>query len=241
MVRCRLRLVTASTLIGMIVLTCLGRLSRAAPPDDQSENAPIVLFDGKTLQGWTDSTGNLPSDGWEVSEGAIHRRARAGDLLTARKFDNFDLQFEWKITRSGNSGLKYRTTRGKNKRIYGCEYQLLDDANHVNGLKPTTRAGALYDLYAPDESVKELRPVGEYNSSRVVARGSRIEHWLNGRKILAFDTNSDDWNARIAKSKFRTIKDFASAKPGPILLQDHGNEVWFRNIVIQPLSSQVAE
>jgi hypothetical protein len=225
----RTPVVTVATAVALIV-SALGA-SRTEP-----EAVPVPLFDGKTLRGWTDINGNPPSPGWEVVDGAIHRRERAGDLVTDSRFENFDLRFEWKIARGGNSGLKYRTALGKNKKMYGCEYQLLDDDNHPNGKKATTRAGSLYDLIAPAEADKVLKPVGEYNESRVVARGSRIEHWLNGRKILDVDTAGDDWKNLLARSKFKAIKDFASEKPGPILLQDHGNEVWFRSIEIRPLS-----
>ena len=140
----------------------------------------------------------------------------------------------------GNSGLKYRTFPVPKKGLYGCEYQILDDDNHPNGKKDTTRCEALYDLYAPDEAQKVVKPVGEYNASRVVAQGTRLEHWLNGKKILDVDTASDEWKARIAKSKFKSFKEFAAEKPGPILLQDHGNEIWFRNIVIRPLPARPA-
>jgi hypothetical protein len=199
----------------------------------------IPLFDGKTLQGWTDQNGNPPSAGWAVDDGALHRKAlRAGSLITERQFDNFDLRFEWKINKGGNSGLKYRTFPVPKKGLYGCEFQILDDDNHRNGNKATTRCGALYDLYAPDEGQKVLKPPGEYNTSRVVAQGSQIEHWLNGRKVLEIDTASADWKDRIGKSKFRTFPEFGAAKLGPILLQDHNNEVWFRNIAIRPLPAE---
>ena len=100
--------------------------------------------------------------------------------------------------------------------------------------------GALYDLYAPDEGQKVVKPVGEYNASRVVAQGTRLEHWLNGKKILEVDTASAEWKDRIAKSKFKSFKEFAAEKPGPILLQDHNNEIWFRNIKIRPLPARPA-
>jgi hypothetical protein len=237
-------LLITTAMAAALNLAALGVSVRAVAPDSgaDSEGEFLALFDGKTLQGWNDGNGRPPSKGWEVVDGAIHRRERAGYLVSDQLFDNFDLRFEWKIPRGTNSGVKYRTTRVEKKGLYGCEYQLLDDDNHVNGLKATTRCAALYDLYAPDESVKVLKPVGEYNTSRVVAQGTRIEHWLNGRKVLEVDTAGDDWKQRIARSKFRAIKDFAAEKPGPIMLQDHNSEVWFRKVVIRRLPSRpVAE
>ncbi len=212
----------------------------AAADDSSSELVP--LFDGKTLDGWLLPNGKPPGNEWDVSDGAIHhRKGRGGHLISEKQFTDFELQFEWKIAHGGNSGVKYRTTMTP-KGLYGCEYQLLDDPNHSNGKNPKTRLAALYDLYAPDEGAKQPRPVGEFNESRIVARGSKLEHWLNGKKVLEVDTASDDWKARIAKSKFKTIGDFAASKPGPILLQDHGDEVWFRNIMIRPLAaSRTAE
>jgi len=233
----------AVAVAGALVLSAAGTSVWALAPaaDKPGDAGWIPLFDGTSLSGWTDTSGKAPSEGWEVVDGAIHRKAlRAGNLITDRQFDNFDLRFEWKVNKGGNSGLKYRTFPVPKKGLYGCEYQILDDDNHPNGKKDTTRCGALYDLYAPDEGQKVLRPLGEYNASRVMAQGTRIEHWLNGRKILEIDTASDEWKDRIAKSKFRSFKEFAAEKPGPILLQDHNNEIWFRNIAIRPLPARPA-
>jgi hypothetical protein len=237
----RARLVTTA-LSAALFLAALGAGVRAGAPADAPEAGAkteaefLSLFDGKTLQGWTDVNGKPPSSGWSVEDGVIHRNAlKAGNIITERQFDNFELRFEWKVNKGGNSGLKYRTFPVPKKGLYGCEYQILDDDNHPNGKKATTRCGALYDLYAPDEGQKVVKPVGEYNASRVVAQGTRIEHWLNDKKILEVDTASDDWKDRIAKSKFKTFKEFGAEKPGPILLQDHNNEIWFRNIKIRPL------
>jgi hypothetical protein len=228
-----IRLITAAASAALL----LAVVAAGAGAGGDSESGFIPLFDGKTLAGWTDQSGKPPSAGWQVEDGALHRKGlRAGSLISERQFDNFELRFEWKINKGGNSGLKYRTFPVPSKGYYGCEYQILDDDNHPNGKKATTRCGALYDLYAPDEGQKVLRAVGEYNASRVVAQGTRIEHWLNGQKILEIDTASSEWKDRIAKSKFRTFPEFAAARPGPILLQDHNNEIWFRNIEIRPLS-----
>ncbi len=209
---------------------------------DRPEAGWVSLFDGKTLRGWTTPDGQPVSQGWEVVDGAIHRNGKGGQIVTEGEFDNFELSLEWKVAKGGNSGVKYRiqphpTRKGQ---WVGCEYQVLDDDNHPNGKKPTTRAGALYDLYAPDEASKELRPVGEYNSLRIVARGTKLEHWLNGQKVLEIDTASQDWKDRIARSKFKTVPGFAAARPGKILLQDHNSEVWFRDIKVRPLPSPPA-
>jgi hypothetical protein len=210
-----------------------GRPGLSAPEDGAGGFIP--LFDGKTLDGWRNASGKPVGEGWDVEDGAIHhRKGRGGHLVSERQFADFELRFEWKIAKGGNSGVKYRITQTP-RGMYGCEYQLLDDPNHPNGKNPKTRLGALYDLYAPDEDAKAPRPVGEYNASRVVARGSRLEHWLNGKKVLDVDTASDDWKQRIGRSKFRTVSGFGDPRPSPILLQDHGDEVWFRNVAVRPL------
>lgn len=216
--------------------TALAVALLGAADEERSEFVP--LFDGKTLNGWRTPAGAQPKTGWEVVDGAIHHlKGRGGHLVSEKQFTDFELRFEWKIAKGGNSGVKYRMTH-TTKGLYGCEYQLLDDPNHSNGKNPRTRLGALYDLYAPDESIKEPRPVGEYNQSRIIAQGPKLEHWLNGKRILNVDTSSDKWKELIGRSKFRSIDGFAAEKPSPILLQDHGDDVWFRNIEIRVLPAE---
>ena len=192
------------------------------------------------MQGWglLYSESAQISPGWFVEGDAIRRdveRARrAGYLIwTEHKFGDFELSWKWKIAPGGNSGVKYRVANF-NGRWLGCEYQLLDDTQHSNASDPTKRAGALYGLYAPNPN-KKLKPVGQYNQSRVVARGSRIEHWLNGSKILEFDTSSRDWCNRVCCSKFCEYAGFGQNAAGFVMLQDHGDDVWFRDLVVRVL------
>ena len=193
------------------------------------------LFDGRSLTGWQ-NVKNLPiSQGWNVDDEAIHRKPvrdiKVGHLYwKAREFGDFQLSWQWKISPGGNSGVKYRVFSEKGRWL-GFEYQLLDDQRHPNASDPKKTTGALYGLFAPEEN-KRLHPVGQYNSSRVVARGSQIEHWLNGVKILEVDTSSEQWRSRVARSKFNEFPRFGRTEKGKILLQDHGHEVWFRNIAI---------
>lgn len=205
-----------------------------------SANEFISLFDGETLNGWVTLDDRPVTRGWEVVDGTIHvkvEKERADSIKTTRVFENFELEFEWRVARGGNSGVKYLAKESRSDRgvgYFGCEFQLLDDGNHKNGRTPNKTAGSLYGLYPPSAGQKKLKPLNEFNQSRVVVDNGHLEHWLNGRKIVDATIGSQDWNARVAKSKVSSVKDFAVG-PGVILLQEHLSEAWFRNIRIRPL------
>jgi hypothetical protein len=185
----------------------------------------ISLFDGETLNGWVTLDDKPVTRGWDVVDGAIHvkiEKERSGYIKTTRTFENFVLEFEWRVAKGGNSGVKYLAKESDSDRgraYYGCEYQLLDDKRHKNGRTPTKTAGSLYDLYAPDKEQRRLKPLGEFNHARIVVNNGRIEHWLNGRRIVEATIGSEDWQTRFRKSKVSTVKDFAVG-PGVILLQE---------------------
>ena len=188
----------------------------------------ITLFDGKTLDGWQSKKGGVPSEGWVVVDGLLFRKGGGGDIVTKKTFENFELEVEWKISKAGNSGIKYRFKNG-----LGPEFQVLDDDGHDNGKNPYTSAGAMYLMAKPNDE-KTLKPVGEFNTARIVANGNTLEHWLNGKKVLEMEVGSDAWNKRKAKTKFRKAKAYGEGA-GQILLQDHGNEVWYRTVRIREL------
>lgn len=190
----------------------------------------IALFDGKTLHGWSTLNGDPVTKGWEVQDGMLHRINRGGHILTEQEFGNFELEFEWKIAKRGNSGVKYRLKKF-GRQWLGCEYQLYDD----RGKPGTTQStGALYALYAPPKD-KPLKPVGEFNTSRILVNDQRVEHWLNGEKIVDAEIGSEDWVNRVARSKFHKYDGFAKTARSKLMLQDHGSEVWFRKITLRPL------
>ncbi|MEQ8790987.1 MAG: DUF1080 domain-containing protein [Pirellulaceae bacterium] len=194
----------------------------------------ISLFDGKTLAGWTTQDGKPVTAGWKVTDGAIHRESRGGNIFFEQPFGDFELSFEWKIVAGGNNGLKYRVRNYGNQTL-GCEYQLLGDSE-PKFTKGST--GSLYALYEPNENVK-LNAVGEWNTAKIVAHGPRIEHWLNGEKIVEADVASDEWRKRLSQSKFAKHQDFARNTIGRIMLTDHGSPVWYRNLKLTPLPPQV--
>jgi hypothetical protein len=193
------------------------------------------------------ASGNVP----RVADG---RPLNGGDLMTVDTFGDFELTWEWKVTPGANSGVKYNVSeemsvaqagsmtpaavaRGAiapNHSALGFEYQMLDDDRHEDGNLATHRSGALYDLIAPGPA-KQLRPVGGWNRSMVIFRGNHGEHWLNGQKIVEFDLGTARMDSLLAHSKYRSIPGFGDRRHGHIVLQDHGDEVYFRTIKVRPL------
>lgn len=198
-----------------------------------AEEKSVSLFDGKTLDGWESAKGGKPGEGWKVEEGCIHRVGGGGDLLSKGEYGDFVLEFEWKISAGGNSGVKYRVRKSPGGWL-GPEYQVLDDAGHPNGKVADTSAGSLYEV-VPASKDKVLLPAGQWNRSKIVAKGSVLEHWLNNQLVLKIDTSGKDWPDLKKASKFAKMEDFAGPGKGRILLQDHGDEVWFRAIRIEKL------
>jgi len=205
-----------------------------------------LLFDGKTTNGWRGhGRSYFPTNGWEIEDGCLRTfgpgdkmGSRGGDLVTTRKFTDFEFSFDWKISPGGNSGVKYFVIEPEKGRSgLGFEYQLLDDDQNEDAkVGDTHKAGALYDLIPPS-SAKTLKPVGEFNQSRLIVRGTHVEQWLNGAKIIdVADITSPEFQALLAKSKYKNIKNFGHKAPTVILLQEHGSDVWFRNLKIRPLT-----
>jgi len=195
-----------------------------------------LLFDGKTTRGWRGWKRATVPKAWEVRDGALSLVPGddGGDICTSEEFDNFELRLEWKIEPGGNSGIFYRASEDYRWAAEtGPEFQILDDERHPNGKTPETSAGAVYALYAPSKKV--ARPAGEWNVIRIIAKGNHVEHWMNNVKITEYVMGSEDWNSRVAKSKFASFPEFGKRAKGRIVFQDHGYKVWFRNIRIKRL------
>src|SRR5688500_12745255 len=213
-----------------------------------------LLFDGSTLRGWRGlGRDTVPTAHWVVEGGAIRKipsgkiarqadgqPVAGGDLMTAPAFADFELSFEWKIAPGANSGVKYNVSEAfslknaSNHAALGFEYQVLDDDRHEDGKLASHRTAALYDMIEPN-ATKRVRPVGEWNQSTIVFRGVHGEHWLNGAKVVEYDLGTPRMDSLLAKSKYRTIPVFAERRRGHIVLQDHGDEVWYRSIKIREL------
>jgi type 1 glutamine amidotransferase len=190
-----------------------------------------LLFDGRSFDGWRIYKRQGVDQGWVVKDGAmmVPARARAGDIMTTEQFGEFDFRFEFKVTRNANSGVIYRVRETQNATYQtGPEYQVLDAAARA-GRKHV--AGALYDMIAPAGGA--LRPVGQYNSGRIVLRNGRLQHWLNGTKVLECSYGDEAWKQLVAGSKFRKMPEFGTHATGHIAFQDHGGEVWYRSIRIR--------
>jgi hypothetical protein len=212
----------------------------------------ISLFDGTSLNGWRAYNGDEMPPGWmiidsvltfttdQIMEEDYDYKGSRDIIYGASEFDNFELYLEWKIPKGGNSGIFYHLKEGYDgPPEVAPEYQLLDDKNyeevHNYKLKDWQKTGADYAMYSPDTSEKKLNPIGEWNSSRIVFTPKRAEHWLNGRKVLSFIPWSEDWYERRNLGIWSGAPNYAKYKTGFIGLQDHGSNLYFRNIKIKKL------
>lgn len=209
-----------------------------------------LLFDGKTSQGWRGfHQKEFPQTGWAIADGCIKhvagqgaQSAHGGDIITVDQFDNFELQLEWRLAPGGNSGIKYLISESlppTGGSGVGFEMQVLDDIGHPDakaGMNGNRTAGSLYDLI-PARGDKKLRPVGEFNHVRLIVNNGHIEHWLNGEKVVEFEQGGEVLRKQIAQSKFKSIPNFGEVRKGHILLQDHGDDVCFRNVKIRELKT----
>ncbi|WP_263410909.1 3-keto-disaccharide hydrolase [Terriglobus tenax] len=210
-----------------------------------------LLFDGKTTNGWRSARGGgFPTTGWAVKDGTLtvtetggEEAGNGGDIVTTRTYSNFELSVDFKTSPGANSGIMYFVDldlmpwkNGKGSAI-GFEYQVLDDNLHPDakrGVNGDRTVASLYDMI-PAAKDKPIKPVGEWNTARIVVRGKHAEHWLNGVKVLEYDRDSPEFKAILAGSKYKAFPTYGQAASGYILLQDHGFPVWFRNIKIREL------
>jgi hypothetical protein len=210
------------------------------PADAQGWTA---LFDGTPASlaaNWRGYRKQSPPGNWRVEEGALSyvpgAAAGRGDLLSKAQFGDFELEYEWRVAPGANSGVMWRVSEDQEFPWQsGPEQQVLDDERHLDGRIPTHRAGALYDFVTPPAGV--VRPVGEYNRARVVARGARVQLYLNDRPTADVDFASDSGRRLLAASKFKAMPRFAQNASGHVVLQDHGDRVWFRNVRVRPLGA----
>jgi Domain of Unknown Function (DUF1080) len=208
--------------------------------EQQAADGWKLLFDGKTMNGWR-SFKNKENNTWEVVDGMLHCKSpedstatNRGDIVTTEQYENFEFTFDWKIAPTHNSGVMFRVTEEYEvPYATGPEYQVIDDQGYPSALKPAQLSAANYDMHVPEN--KNLKPVGEWNSSRIVVNGNQVEHWLNGSKVVAYELGSEDWKKKVADSKWKDFPGYGLAKKGHLDLQDHGGEVWYKNLYIKVL------
>lgn len=238
-------------LVGIVLSPhAFGQIQTASPAQNtltpgERADGWTLLFDGKTLDGWRGAyLDSLPSRGWEVRDGMIVVQASGGgeatfggDIVTREEYSDFDLRLEFKLTEGANSGIKYFVTEQQPRTpgsAKGLEFQILDDTNHPDaklGIEGNRALASLYDLMPAKN--KNTRPIGEWNEARILVRDKLVEHWLNGTKVLEYTRGGKVFLAHKAKSKFKDLEQFGEAERGHLLLQDHGNTVYFRNIKIR--------
>ena len=208
-------------------------------PAQQDDDGWVMLFDGKTTNGWRGTMGKpFPVDGWKIENGVLTAlEGEPGDnIVTEKMYSDFDLRLEFKIQPKANSGVKYFVLEGGYRKgsTLGLEYQIVDDSR-IQG-DPTgdsKKLASLYAIYASGPT--HPNPPGEWNEIRIYAKGKYVEHWLNGEKVLSFTRGTKDFRERVAQSKFKDCKKFGEAKKGLIMLQDHSDEVSYRNVRIKEL------
>ncbi|HZB25856.1 MAG TPA: DUF1080 domain-containing protein [Vicinamibacterales bacterium] len=223
-------------------------LVMASPVPPQAQGTPgwTQLFDGTSLKGWRGyKQQDATKTRWKVENGMLTvdpgdgsdtRGAR--DLITEGTYDNFELAFEWKVSPGGNSGVKYFVLEDQNSAI-GHEYQIIDDAKHADAkIGAHRQTAAFYDVLPAEK--RPVKPAGEFNESRVVVNGRNVEHYLNGTRVLQYELSSPALLAAVEKSKFKGIERFGRPQKGHILLQDHGDRVWYRSVRIRAAAPTAA-
>ena len=210
-----------------------------------------LLFDGQTLEGWKDYNGETLTQPWHVVDGCIQANGDGSDLsgyiVTKKQYDNFILDWDWKLSYGGNSGMLYHVVEDlyfKVPYVTGPEYQLIDNegweaTNAPTKLEEWQKLGVDYAMYLPNPEAMSVNPQGEWNNSRIVFDNGHVEHYLNGKKILEFDAWTEDWFARKGSGKWEMAPEYGLARKGVICLQDHGYPASFRNIKIKELPKKV--
>ena len=201
-----------------------------------------LLFDGATLDGWKDYNGKTLTQPWHVVDGCIQAKGDGSDgsgyIVTNKEYENFELAWDWKLSKAGNSGMLYHVVERpefKVPYVTGPEFQLLDDVNFPDPVEDWQKCGVDYAMHLPDYTKMHVNPAGEWNNSKIVFDNGHVEHWINGKKILEFEAWTDDWHARKNSGKWTMAPEYGLSKSGVLCLQDHGYPASFRNLKIKEL------
>lgn len=241
-----LSFIATAIVCGGLMCSCESdnRLTKA-----EIEDGWVLLFDGKTMNGWRDYNGTELTEPWHVVDGCIQAKGEGNDgsgyIVTEKEYENFILDWDWKLSKGGNSGMIYHVVENpkfKTPYITGPEYQLIDEENWADGeLEEWQKLGVDYAMHLPDKSKMKINPYGQWNNSRIVFDNGHVEHWLNGEKILEFEAWTEDWFARKNSGKWANAPEYGLAKKGVICLQDHGFPASFKNIKIKELPRRTGD
>ena len=218
-----------------VLLLCTGNVLIARP----GSSGPRPLFDGQTLNGWR-TYQHKPANSWGVRDGILYNKGntdttiRHADLITEGEYENFRLSVEWKIAPQANSGILYMVTEAFSAaHLSGPEYQLIDDRGYPAKLEDWQKTGANYAMDAP--LLDATKPAGEWNKTVIIVNHGKVEHWLNGQKVVSYELWTDTWKQHKATGKWKDASGYGTSARGHIALQDHGGEAWFRNMTIEEL------
>lgn len=227
---------------GLFLTACSDKNNKLTK--EEENDGWSLLFDGKTLNGWRDfkGEGGVANAPWTVEDGTLTALGKGSDstgyIVTTREYENFMVDFDWKVAEGANSGFLYHVVERPEYKVpyvTGPEYQLIDDLGFKSPLEEWQKAGADYAMYLPDKTKKQLNKAGEWNNSRIIFDNGMVEYWLNGQKLLEFEAWTDDWFARRSAGKWDFAPEYGLARSGVIALQDHGSRIWFRNMKIKEL------
>lgn len=201
--------------------------------EQEKKDGWILLFDGASLEHFKGFKSDAVPSSWTIADNqTLMVQGGGGDIMTREQYEDFEFSCEWMVSEGGNSGIIYRVSESGNATYEtGPEFQVLDNARHRDNADPRTMSASLYGLYAPTKDM--TRPAGEWNTARIVVKGTLVEHWWNGEKVVEADLGSEEFKKLVKASKFDAWKGFAVQPRGHIALQDHGDKVWYRNIKVR--------
>jgi Domain of Unknown Function (DUF1080) len=225
-----------------VVISCSLMAQNNTLTEKEKREGWKLLFDGKSTQGWRNYNSDKIGEAWKIQDESLYldlsnKEKKGGDIVTNDEFENYELTYDWKISKCGNSGLIFNVVESeRNNYVWqtGPEMQVLDNTCHPDAKIIKHRAGDLYDLISC--STETVKPAGEWNTARIVSNKKHYEFYLNGTKVVEFTMHTPEWQEMIKKSKFKDMPDFGKSTKGHIALQDHGDPVWFRNIKIKSLN-----
>lgn len=241
-------LLTLCSIVAVSFTACIGGEKPNTLTEKEKQEGWQLLFDGETLNGWRDYNGTSLTEPWHVVDGCIQAKGDGSDasgyIVTEKQYENFELSWDWKLSKGGNSGMLYHVVERPQYKVpyvTGPEYQLIDTPNFAEKLEAWQDLGADYAMHIPDTTKMKVNPQGEWNNSKIVFDNGHVEHWLNGVKILEFEAWTDDWFERKNSGKWKDAPEYGLAKKGVLCLQDHGYPASFRNIKIKELSTKSKE